>query len=300
MYKQRGIDKFMRSSLKNNILMFINCIFKRIYGKPLLVPVRVKVKTTKKTRALENRENTDMKWTGLFIVMLLTLMTSGCATLSSERNLYVKKSSPKIDFENYERSITPEYHIDIGDVLDVSVWQVAELNQQVIVRPDGKISYPLIGEVKVTGMTPIELAAELKDRLSYYVRDPNVLVGVKEFGGKKVFILGEVETPGVYRYSYEARIIEIVSLAGGYTRDAFIKNTKVIRGGVDDPEVIDIDLAKLIRKGDVKQNIPLESGDIIYIPSSAIATIGYVLDEINSLLNASDTYKRARNVDQVY
>ena len=236
----------------------------------------------------------EFKFLKFIFCLSLILLFSGCSFLRSEQtSLYVTRSSPDQNFDN-RKPMPREYYINKGDVLEISVWQIADLNRDVIVRPDGKISYPLIGEIKVEGKTPLELTGEMKERLSYFIKEPNVLVGVKSFGGKNVYVLGEVVNPGLYRFTFNSRLIELVSMAGGYTEDAVITNTKVVRGGIDNPEIISVNLAKLISKGDVRQNIPIQEGDIIYVPRSTLASIGYVIEELKPLLYAADSYYRMK------
>ncbi len=91
-----------------------------------------------------------------------------------------------------------EYTIDIRDVLEISVWQSEELNKTVKVRPDGKISFPLVGDLKVKGLTPAQASKQLENLLAFYIKEPKVSVGITESGGKKVFVLGEVAHPGAY------------------------------------------------------------------------------------------------------
>ena len=102
--------------------------------------------------------------------------------------------------ETISKSIvaTTEYLIGIGDVLKISVWQNSDLNQDAIVRPDGRISFPLVGDVLAAGLTIPELDEELTQRLKDFLKYPEVSISIKKFGGKKVIVLGQVDEPGVY------------------------------------------------------------------------------------------------------
>ncbi|MBU1853386.1 MAG: polysaccharide export protein [Candidatus Omnitrophica bacterium] len=176
----------------------------------------------------------------------------------------------KIQGVHTDQERMTEYMIGARDILEISVWQCEELCKEIKVRPDGKISFPLVGDIKAHGLTPTELAEELTERLAIYVKEPKVSVGVKEFSGKKVFVLGEVANPGVYTLEHEAKIIDLISMAGGYTEDAILQSAKVIRGEPKEENVIIVDLVSLIERGDIDYNVFIREGDIVYIPKAFI------------------------------
>src|SRR3990167_1243699 len=150
-----------------------------------------------------------------------------------------------------------EYTIDVGDTLDISVWKVPDLSSsEVIVRPDEKISLPLIGDIQAVGRTLTELDAEVTEKYALYVREPQVSVMIKRFGGSKVVVLGDVKTPGVYSFSGAIRLAEAIALAGDCTKYAVKNNILVIRGDIhNNPEIISanmISFVKNARLGDRK------------------------------------------------
>ena len=126
-----------------------------------------------------------------------------------------------------------EYYIGIGDVLDISLWQIPDLSKpEVIVRPDGKISLPLISDVQAVGLTLTQLDEEITQRYTTYVRNPQVSVMIRQFGGSKVIVLGEVTSPGVYSFTGDIRIVEALALAGDCTKYAVRNNVLIIRGDI--------------------------------------------------------------------
>jgi polysaccharide biosynthesis/export protein len=178
-----------------------------------------------------------------------------------------------------KRKPAQEYTIGEDDVLHISVWQNQDLDQEVVVRPDGMISFPLIGEVEAAGLTLTELDAMLTERLKEFVKYPEVSISIKKIGGQRVLVLGEIYRPGVYSLTGAKTIVEAITLAGGLTKDAVASSIVIIRGGLEKPEVKRITLNKVLR-GDANQNITLVSEDIIFVPKKFIANLNYFLSQI--------------------
>jgi len=177
----------------------------------------------------------------------------------------------------YEES---QYIISPGDVLYISVWENPDLTGEVIVRPDGMISFPLIDEVKAAGLTISELDKEMTERLKEYIRFPDVSISLRAMGGQRVIILGEVKSPGVYSLKGRKTVLEAVALAGGFTKDAVLNSVIVIKGGLKNPHPKRVDLASALKKGKMKEDIVLDSQDIIFVPKKFIADLNYFLTQI--------------------
>jgi polysaccharide biosynthesis/export protein len=122
-----------------------------------------------------------------------------------------------------------EFKLGPDDVIEVFVYKETDLSPTVVVRPDGKISLPLIGELSVNGKTAVELQKEIAQKLSQYVANPTVNVIVKEVNSAKVSVLGEVKTPGMYKIKDRATILDAVALAGGFTEYAKRDKVTLIR-----------------------------------------------------------------------
>lgn len=161
------------------------------------------------------------------------------------------------------------YRIGANDVLEISVWQSPDLNQTVTVRFDGRISFPLIGELPVAGMTTSELSAEIGERLREFIRSPQVSVTVKEFQSRQVLVLGKVGRPGIYPLRGPMKLLEILTAAGLNLPDIDPKAITVIRAS---GEVLRLDLEALLYRHDVRQNIDLRAGDNIFVPAKPEAT----------------------------
>ncbi len=172
-----------------------------------------------------------------------------------------------------------EYVIGEEDVLIIAVWQNPDLTQDAIVRPDGMISFPLIGDVLAKGRTVSQLDQEITKRLKEYIKQPEVSISIKKLGGNKVMVLGEVLKPGVYAVTGAKTILEAISLAGGFTKDSIASSVVLIRGGLQSPEAKRIDLSKALA-GKPGLNVALLSEDIIFVPKKFIANVNYFLEQL--------------------
>jgi polysaccharide export outer membrane protein len=161
-----------------------------------------------------------------------------------------------------------EYTIGIDDVLHVIVWDNKELEQDVIVRPDGKISYPLAGEIHAQGLTVPKLTEILKERLGASVKNPNVSVMVKEIRSFRVYFVGKVAKAGVYPIKAGTPLLQALTLAGGTADGADLPSAYIIRGETKIP----VDLRRLIQEGDLSRNLKLETEDTIVVPEIVIGS----------------------------
>jgi len=190
-----------------------------------------------------------------------------------------EKKEPQASPEQKDSQAQLEYVIGEEDILFIAVWQNPDLTQDAIVRPDGKISFPLIGDVLAKGRTVSQLDSEITKRLSEYIRQPEVSISIKKLGGNKVMVLGEVLKPGVYAVTGAKTILEAISLAGGFTKDSVPSSVILIRGGLQNPEAKRIDLSKALT-GKPNLNITLLSEDIVFIPKKFIANVNYFLEQL--------------------
>jgi polysaccharide export outer membrane protein len=158
------------------------------------------------------------------------------------------------------------YIVNAGDVLHVMVWKEDELTRDAMVRPDGVISFPLIGEVKVHDTTIRELTDKITDGLRKYIPDPVVAVSVKSLTGNRVYILGKVNNPGVFPMSQKIDVVQALAMAGGLTAYASAGNIKILRRFNETQEVYKFDYSDVEDGVALEQNITLQSGDTIIVP----------------------------------
>lgn len=163
-----------------------------------------------------------------------------------------------------------EYRIGIDDQLQVNVWRNPELSIAMPVRPDGKISMPLIGDIQAGGRTPKEVAQEIKKQLSLYVRDPNVTVILSELRNfeyiSRIRVTGAVQTPTSFSYRQGMTVLDAVLEAGGVNEFAAPDRAKLYRQEKDKTHVYDIRLGGILNQGELSTNYPLKPGDIITVP----------------------------------
>jgi polysaccharide export outer membrane protein len=169
----------------------------------------------------------------------------------------------------------PEYKIGVDDVLAISVWDQKDLDQVVTVRPDGKISLPLVGEVEAAGLTAGDLAARLTTAYSRTVRAAQVTVTVRDIRSRTVYFLGGVVKQGPLPLTQDLTVLQGLSLVGGPIPTADLESAFILRG----PTRIPVNLLAIYQRGDLKQNVKLEPGDTIIVPN---ADAVYVQGEVKT------------------
>jgi polysaccharide export outer membrane protein len=159
------------------------------------------------------------------------------------------------------------YAIGPGDVLEISVWKNPELTTTVPVRPDGRISVPLLGDVQAAGMTPLALKQTLTDGYKEYVTAPGVSVVVKEIHSRKIYVTGEVATPGVYDLQPRAKLMQAIALAGGLT--PYAKGSVIVlrdnKDGKQDRRY-EVELKSILSGKKPQDNLLLQPGDTLFVP----------------------------------
>ena len=159
-----------------------------------------------------------------------------------------------------------QYVIGTEDVLYINVWREETLTRTILVRADGKISMPLIDDVQAAGLTPLQLKQVITEKLKQFIDNPNVSVVVTEANSFKVYVTGEVRTPGVYRLKSETTLLQIIPMAGGFTDWANQKKIMIIRKEGGKEKRITANYKKIIEGDDSKSNIVLKPGDTIVVP----------------------------------
>ena len=169
----------------------------------------------------------------------------------------------------------PGYILGPGDVLEISVWGYQDLTRQVAVRPDGKISVPLVGSVTAAGLSVDRLAQVLTRSYAEYIRNPQVTVIVKEFRKITASVIGQVARPGTYTLRPGVRLLDLLSLAGGVTEAAALKESRLIRPGAS-PQPVDLDR---LLAGDQSMNIALQGGETLVVPEDLVNVVS-ILGEV--------------------
>lgn len=181
-----------------------------------------------------------------------------------------------------------EYILGFGDELEISIYRHDEMTKKVRILPDGKIQYPLVGEIYAQGLSVNQLRDKLREGLLKYYVDPQVSINVSSIGSQKFFVLGEVKHPGVFQLDRPKTLVEAISEAEGFTLDAKQSFVLLIRGGPSSPKPSYqiLDMEKVFKQMDMTQNMALHQGDIIYVPASEYANVERFFDRLWTIIPA--------------
>jgi polysaccharide export outer membrane protein len=164
-----------------------------------------------------------------------------------------------------------DYEIGPDDLLEVSVWKEKDLQREVLVRPDGWITFPLVGNLRAKGRTALDIQEEITTRLRKYIPDPVVTVSIKKVAGYKIYVIGKVNKPGEYVVGRYVDVLQALTLAGGLTPFAAEGDIRVLRkqeteDGTVKEIVLPFDYADVKKGRGLQQNIFLKSGDVVVVP----------------------------------
>jgi polysaccharide export outer membrane protein len=174
-------------------------------------------------------------------------------------------TAPATAIETAIVSNSKDYKIGAEDLLDISVWKNPELSRTVPVRPDGKVSLPLVNDIQAAGLTPTDLRQVLTQKLSEYIPAPEVSVIVREVHSVKVAVVGAVKTPGRYELKSPATVLELIALAQGLTDFASRDRIMILRQTNGTTTRIPFNYRK-VAAGDEQANLVVQPGDIIVVP----------------------------------
>ena len=210
------------------------------------------------------------KWLNVSLVLLLGGLTIPVRAQQSSIKKHNESKSVLSGKSNgdVQRSATedPDYSIGPQDVLNVNVWKEPEISRTVPVRPDGKISLPLLDDVQAAGLTPMQLSSLIAGRLRKYLTAPQVTVIVTEINSKRIYILGEVNRAGAYPLFPNMTALEALSSAGGFSQFANLKKIYVLRDEGGRRVKYPINYKELVIGKKPEQNILLKTGDTIVVP----------------------------------
>lgn len=159
-----------------------------------------------------------------------------------------------------------EYLLGPEDELEISVWKEEDLQREALIRPDGKISFPLVGDVQAEGKTPEQLRHEIATWLRKYIPDPVVTVLVKKIASYKIYVLGQINKPGQYTVGIYLDVMQALALAGGLNAFAAEDDIRILRRQGEKEIVIPFDYSKVKKGRNLAQNIILQSGDVVVVP----------------------------------
>jgi len=160
----------------------------------------------------------------------------------------------------------PSYTLHPGDELEIAVWKETELQKPIVVRPDGRFSFPLVGEIAASGRTLSQVQAEIETKLKKYIPDPVVSITLTNVGGNKVYVIGQVRTPGAFIMNPQMNVLQALSLAGGMTPFAALNNITIVRSVDGRQSTLPFRYEDVSRGRNLDQNVLLESGDVVVVP----------------------------------
>ena len=215
-----------------------------------------------------------MKILFMLVVALVVVMLGGEVNAQSPGKVPQAISNDHI-IEKSSLIVTTDYILGPEDVLEITVWRNTDLSKTVTVRPDGKISLPLIGDVSAVGKTTVQLAEDISVKLKEYKENPQVSILVKEVNSYAIYVLGEVAHPGKFPLKSKTTLLQAVTVAGGFTPTAARNKIVVFRFAKDGAGQIKLKASydDIVLRDGSNQNIELKPGDQIVVPSETMVLV---------------------------
>jgi polysaccharide export outer membrane protein len=188
------------------------------------------------------------------------------ATAPERTTTMVAKAAEVPEVRPAPGSESPDYVIGAEDNISVSVWKEPELTMQVVVRPDGSISLPLINDVNAAGLTPMQLGAHITARLKQYLAEPRVTVIVTQINSRRFYVLGEVGRPGAFPLLPNMTVLQALSTAGGFREFANPSKIYVLRNENGTAKKYPFNYKKVVAGKNTEQDIMLKPGDTVVVP----------------------------------
>jgi polysaccharide biosynthesis/export protein len=207
-----------------------------------------------------------MKDLSIRFALIVALCAGVCGPAAARQAARADGSGAVSGTSSISATLPVDYVIGPEDVLSIVFWREKEMSADVVVRPDGKISLPLLKDVDAAGYTPEQLTGVLVKAASKYISQPNATVIVKEINSRRVFIVGQVEKPGGYPLTGNMTALELIALAGDVLEFAKSKNVVVVRKEDAGERRIKFNYKDVLKGKNVEQNIPLKSGDTVIVP----------------------------------
>jgi len=203
------------------------------------------------------------------LVLAAFLLATSAPADCQDPTAQEKKEAPKSQAAASAAQAAPDdptYKIGAQDVVKIDVWREDQLTRTVPVRPDGKISLPLLNDIQAAGLTPMDLANIIRDGLKKYINNPQVTVSVSEINSRRIYVNGEVNKPGVYQLLPNMTVLQALSGSGGFTQFAKVKSLYILRNVNGKPTRIPFNYKEAIKGKEAEQNIELQPGDVIVVP----------------------------------
>lgn len=194
--------------------------------------------------------------------IILALVTAGLLGVSAPALAGELQAPAPVSAGSAEQG----YLIGPGDVLDISVWKDDALTRSCVVRPDGFIAFPLIGDIYASGKTVVELKSEMEAKLKRYVPEVVLFIDVKQINSLIVYVIGKVNSPGRLLLGVDVTVLQALATAGGPNVFAKERDIKVFRQGKEETTIFPFDYDEVVDGKRLEQNIHLKRGDVIVVP----------------------------------
>ncbi|MGD2174283.1 MAG: polysaccharide biosynthesis/export family protein [Candidatus Brocadiaceae bacterium] len=208
------------------------------------------------------------------LCVLGLVVSTGCARLGDLNRRLVSLA------EVSKKAPNAPYIVDPPDTIRVEFVDEPQLTREVQLRSDGFVTLPLLEDVHLAGRTTPEIRERLEELYAKFYKEPQILVTVTQFRSKHIYVYGEVGRQGQIPYTGYQTLSDAIGTAGGVTRRAAWGRVKVIRGDPEDPEVFSVDLDDLVLDGDTRWDVSLAENDVIYVPPTVLAWIGYQIESL--------------------
>lgn len=199
-----------------------------------------------------------------FTVLAAAVMLSGCDAANTAAT--AQKEAAPVSSPPLVVAQQTDYLINPGDVLEISVWKEEGMEKEVLVLPDGTISFPLVGFVPAAGKTPPEVQRLITGKIKEYIPIPVVTLSVKEVAGNTIYVIGYVEEPGQFHTVRPIDVLQALSLAGGLDPIAHEEEIRIIRRDGGAQRVFNFNYAEIKKGEGLQNNIVLQSGDVVVVP----------------------------------
>ncbi|HHT9125798.1 MAG TPA: polysaccharide biosynthesis/export family protein [Candidatus Brocadiia bacterium] len=229
--------------------------------------------------------------------LTLLLIFAGCASTKKQAEV---DSSLGENTEISEMPIKTEVSdliLGPGDEIEILVWRNNDLDRTIKVIPPGRYYYPLVGEIKTMGIGVFQLRDEIAEKLSKYIKDPQVSITIKSVESHKFFILGEVNHPGIFPVDSVPTALQAITAAGGVNADAKLNSVLLVRGNPNKPELRKLNLEVALKENNFRDNVVLQHGDMLYVPTVPIADVERFFERLHAIMgpfvDAATFYDRA-------
>jgi polysaccharide biosynthesis/export protein len=223
----------------------------------------------------------------IFICLLIFIISVSCSSMNSnvKDETAGKIVEQKTNKNETELEQSTDFILGSGDIIEIIVFRHNELKRSVKIDLSGKIMFPLIGDVVVVNKGIYELREELKERLSKYIVDPQVIISLTTVQSQKFIVLGEVSSPGNFMLDSRIKVSDAISKAGGYNQYADINTIFLIRRGKGAANLSVINFENILREGKFEQDQVLQNGDILYVPPKSIVNVSRFMQNLAGILS---------------